>query len=295
MSIKFRNYNPNEDYIRVSNFLKEIFDDYFKVRNWTQPRWEYMHHHPYIKNFDRKKIGIWEDNGEIVAVVHPEHKMGTVYFQIAPGYENLSEKMIKYAIENLYRTGNNKKILYVYTNQHQKTLIKNVKKYGFQKKEKYSESMSIFEMPEKFNISIPEEFELISLADENKLKKIEKVLWRGFNHGKIPEYNIEDRKFMQSAPNFRKDLNIVIKNSKGDYVSYSGIFYDEKNQYSYVEPVATDPDYRRMGLGKTAVLECIRRTKKMGAKYAYVGTSMQFYLSFGFNPIYKIHAWKYNK
>ena len=32
-----------------------------------------MHFHPYIKKTDLNSIGIWEAEGEIVAVVHPEH------------------------------------------------------------------------------------------------------------------------------------------------------------------------------------------------------------------------------
>lgn len=44
----------------------------------------------------------------------------------------------------------------------------------------------------------------------------------------------------------------------------------------YVEPVATDPDYRRMDLGKAAVLEGIRRCGELGAEVAYVGSVKDF-------------------
>lgn len=41
---------------------------------------------------------------------------------------------------------------------------------------------------------------------------------------------------------------------------------------------------RKMGLGREAVYEGLRRVKAMGAKAAVVGSSQQFYYSLGFVP-----------
>jgi predicted N-acetyltransferase YhbS len=54
--------------------------------------------------------------------------------------------------------------------------------------------------------------------------------------------------------------------------------------------VATDPAYRRIGLGRAAVLEAIKRCGKLGAKRAFVGSSQQFYYSIGFRP-YATSTW----
>jgi predicted N-acetyltransferase YhbS len=69
------------------------------------------------------------------------------------------------------------------------------------------------------------------------------------------------------------------------------MFYEPTNRYAYVEPVATDPTYRRMGLGKAAVLEGIRRCADLGATVAYVGSDQEFYLSIGFEVIYTGECW----
>ena len=58
----------------------------------------------------------------------------------------------------------------------------------------------------------------------------------------------------------------------------------DASQSVLVEPVATDPAYRKMGLGKSAVLEAIRRCGLLGAKRAFVGSPQQFYYSIGFRP-----------
>jgi predicted N-acetyltransferase YhbS len=69
------------------------------------------------------------------------------------------------------------------------------------------------------------------------------------------------------------------------------MFYEENNQYAYVEPVATDPDFRRLGLGKAAVLEGIRRCAASGAKEAFVGSDQLFYQAIGFEKVYNTECW----
>ena len=132
--------------------------------------------------------------------------------------------------------------------------------------------MSCFIIPDPFPKPVlPEGFIFKSLARDNDLKKIHRVLHRGFNHpGKPLEDEIEDRKKMQSGPNFRADLTIVVQAPDGNFVTYCGMWYDKVNHFGYVEPVATDPDYRRRGLGCATVLESIRRCGREGADIAYV-------------------------
>ena len=96
---------------------------------------------------------------------------------------------------------------------------------------------------------------------------------------------------MQSSPNFRFDLTLVALAPNGDYASYCGMWYDAVNRFGYVEPVATDPDYRRMGLGKAVVTESMKRCGRVGAKVIYVGSGQPFYRSMGFEPLYEHHCW----
>jgi len=96
---------------------------------------------------------------------------------------------------------------------------------------------------------------------------------------------------MQSSPHFRFDLTTVVKAPTGNYAVYCGMWYDDKNQYAYVEPVATDPDYRRRGLGKATVLESLRRCGLLGAEVAYVWSDTPFYRSMEFSPLFKHHCW----
>ncbi|EOD01161.1 GNAT family N-acetyltransferase [Caldisalinibacter kiritimatiensis] len=296
MTIISRPYNKEKDYERVSDFLVKTYSDKNDFQNWHQPRWEYMHYHPYFYNEELQKIHdkirIWEDDEKIVGVAHFEHTLGNCYIEIDKEYSDLQDEMVQYAEENLKGQSEGRSFLTFYVNEHNNQFKEILKSRGYKNAKEYNEYMSVFETEKEFpEITLPEGFKLQSLEDENNLNKLHRVLWRGFNHGDEPDDDLSGRRLMQSAPNYRKDLNIVVVAPDGNYVSYCGMWYDDKNKFAYVEPVATDPDYRKMGLGKAAVLEGVRRCKELGATKAYVATNKKFYLKIGFETIYTMEAW----
>jgi predicted N-acetyltransferase YhbS len=158
--------------------------------------------------------------------------------------------------------------------------------------EKFDETMSHLDLSQLPDVPLPPGFRLQSLADENDLAKVNRVLWRGFNHaGPPPDEEIEGREFVQRAPHFRKDLTIVAVAPDGNYAAYGGLWIEHAHRYAYVEPVATDPDYRRMGLGTAVVIESLRRAAKEGVRKGWVGSSKPFYRQMGFREVHKIHLW----
>ncbi|ABX41900.1 GNAT family N-acetyltransferase [Lachnoclostridium phytofermentans] len=93
-------------------------------------------------------------------------------------------------------------------------------------------------------------------------------------------------------PNVDLDLKVAVVAPNGNFVSYCGMWFDKEAGYAVIEPVATDPQYRKMGLGKAAVLEGIRRVGEKGAKTALVGSSQQFYYSIGLRPYASSTLWR---
>jgi len=96
---------------------------------------------------------------------------------------------------------------------------------------------------------------------------------------------------MQSAPNYRKDLNIVTVAPDGAYASYCGMWLDHTNRIAYVDPVRTNPNYRHMGLGTAVVLEGIRCCGTEGATIDTVGSDQPFYMSMSFKKLFDINLW----
>ncbi len=294
MGINHRQYCSPDDFKLVGDFLMTNFQLGNRDGNWLQPTWEYMHSHPYLDESSLGKIRIWEDSGEIVAVVHYESRLGEVFFELHPGYIHLKPAMLEYAENHLYgETETGGRYVRAYVNDFDQEFEALVKVRGYEINEKYARPISQLVIPQSFpRIELPEGFRIKSLADENNLMKIHRVLWRGFDHEGEPSVEgIEDRKKMQSTPNFRKDLTIVVEAPTGDFVSFCGTWYESVNEIAYVEPVATDPDFRRIGVGKAAVQEGIRRCGALGATVAYVGSDQEFYKAIGFTKSFDSNCW----
>ena len=295
MSVTVRNYDHETDYTRVGRFLTDTYQSGRHHDNWFLSRWEYMHFHPMLDTAALPRIGIWEEDDNIVGVANYEDKPGTAYFQVHPDYGFLKPEMLTYAAENLNSSKDDgSRYIAAFINDFDSEFTAAAEKQGFKRSTGPSECMSEFPIPEKLpEISLPDGYEIISLADRDDLHQTNRLIYRGFNHpGEPPESGLEERRLMQSAPNFDKNLNIIVRTTNGDYCSYAGIWYEPEIRIAYVEPVCTDPDYRRIGLGTAAVLESIRRCGELGATVAFVGSEMPFYLAMGFKKLYNINRWE---
>jgi predicted N-acetyltransferase YhbS len=297
MNVNVRRYEHHTDYNRVGQFLIDTYQPGDRHDNWLQPRWEYMHYHPLFNeslSTAFSNTGVWQLNGGIVGVVHFEHCPGQIFFQVHPDLGHLKPEMLEYA-ETYLRVdaGGEKRKIEIWVKDFDNEFESIIRERGYHLVEGVKDFWSIFEIPDSFPIiKLPNGFYLQSLADENDLNKLHRVLHRGFNHpGEPPSDELAGRVRMQSAPNYRKDLNIVAVAPDGTYASYGGIWQDHVNRIAYVEPVCTDPDYRRMGLGTAVVLEGIRRCGKEGAVIAMVGSDQPFYMSMGFKKFFDINLW----
>jgi len=296
METRVRPYDRDRDFEAIGRFLVRTYDPEAVHRNWLQPRWEYMHYHPLLEEsgLDLGTCGVWEDGGEIVGVAHFEHRRGVNYLEVDPRYADLKRDMLDYAAERLWGEFKDGRAVYVYLDDRDEGLHAIAGKLGYEPKPDLAERTSTLKIPDPFCvIRTPEGFRIQSLADEFDVRKVHRVMHRGFNHaGEPPEDGLESRRRKLSAPNFRRDLAIVAVAPSGEYVSFCGMWMDPSNRVCYVEPVATDPDYRRMGLGAAVVLEGVRRCGIEGATVAYVGSDQAFYRSMGFETTCSQTPWK---
>jgi len=296
-NVAVRRYEHAVDYDRVGQFLIDTYQPGDRHDNWLQPRWEYMHYHPLFDESLRmafSSTGVWESQGAIIALVHFEHRPDKYFFQVHPDFTCLKRQMLEYAETYLsVEAGDKKRKIAIWVNDFDTGLQSLVSERGYHSVEGAKDFWSIFEICDPFPaIKLPDGFRLQSLADENDLNKLHRVLHRGFDHpGEPPADGVAGRERMQSAPNYRRDLNIVTVAPDGTYASYCGMWQDHANRVAYVEPVCTDPDYRRMGLGTAVVLEGIRRCGADGATIAVVGSDQPFYMSMGFRKLFDVNLW----
>jgi GNAT superfamily N-acetyltransferase len=290
----FRNYVHEEDYEKVSVFLKRIYKSGIESTNWLEARWEYMHYHPILNKEILPKIGLWESNGKLVGMVNPEGDFGDVYFAIDSEHPEIKREMVVYAENHLYKFVEGEKQLRMFIPDSDIGLKAIAATMGYEVNENYREYRGTSWYPANLlpvTFELPEGYKLHRLDEVYDLSKIDRVLWRGFDHGGEPDGDLSDRELMHSAPHFRKDMTFVVETPDGQYGAFSGIWYDEVNKTAYVEPVATDPEHRRKGLAKAAVLSCIQRCQALGATTFYVGSGQVFYYEIGFEHLFYTWPW----
>ena len=131
-----------------------------------------MHHHEYIRNVDLHRIGIWEADGEIVGVIHPEHRAGSVFFELDPAHADLRREMLQYAEDNLAHAAGGMRTLRIFVNDSDGELQRAARQKGYEKDDAH-EDMSRFDitgpLPEP---PVPSGFRIASLADDDDLVKM---------------------------------------------------------------------------------------------------------------------------
>lgn len=280
------------DHMRVHDFLVRINSEKTVTPNFPWGRWEWMFClERFLDTEHLDRIGIWEDAGEIVALATYEAQLGEAWFCVDESYSSLKEEMLLYALKALEKDDQFRALIPDSDAAFQDIAAR----LGFFPTQK-CEPVSVLPLHKPLlPISLPDGFSLVSLEDEYDLKKYNRVLHRGFNHeGDAPENEeaLRGRAMELSGPHSDLSLKIAVKAPNGEFVAYCGMWYLDGTADALVEPVATDPAYRRMGLGKAAVLEACRRCALRGAKTAYVGSSQQFYYNIGFRPFSRETWWE---
>jgi GNAT superfamily N-acetyltransferase len=78
--------------------------------------------------------------------------------------------------------------------------------------------------------------------------------------------NMERYHRLMATPFYRMDLDLVTVAPDGRFASCTNVWLDEESGVGLFEPVGTDPEFRKMGLGKAVVTEGLRRLRAVGAR-----------------------------
>ncbi len=286
MKLTMRNYQSEEDYWRIRDFQRKVMIlNERRELSWHVARLDYWW---WFINPDIEKIALeenvflWEtESGEIAAVLNPEGR-GQAYLQVHPGFHTpeLDEEMIASAEERLPVAGKDgQRMLQIFIDSQDKTRLQILTQRGFKRVEEagnqeYQHRRSLDEaLPDVPQIA---GYTIRPMGDGLELLERCYASGLGFHDDDIhiardnrdhPEWYHG----IQSAPLYRRDLDIVAVASDGSVASFCTAWFDDVSRTAYLEPVATVPAHRKRGLGKAVILEALHRLKKMGCKVAFVG------------------------
>ncbi len=295
MPATFRNYSGEklytQDYLKVREFLIRINRGKIQSLNFPWGRWEWMIGHGWLDDTHLDRIGIWESDGEIVGLATYEGGLGDGFFCLDERFSGLKAEMLDYARHNLSKDGKFRAIISNSDREFQRV----ARGMGFCPTQEV-EHIAAIDIGSSLHYQLPKGYSIVSMADDWNWYQYNRCLWRGFNHPGKPDDTQEQiamRKRMLSGPGVNPETVICVVAPDGNYVSHCGTWFMPGDEFALVEPVATDPDYRKMGLGRAAVHEAVSRCGKLGATQAIVGSNQQFYYNIGFDPIHVATWWEY--
>ena len=238
MSVTFRNYRNNtfygEDYNNVRNFLIDLDSSYYPFGLWDWVMTFYDTGVEWADPIGLEKIGIWENNGKIIAIAVYETNLGSAFLLAFKEYEYLKEEMLIYAKENLSKDGKFR-VLILDGDLHMQNIVSQYNFFPTQ--DKWWDLIFPIEL-EKIKYTLPDRYKITSLKDDFNLFQYGQVCWKGFDHetkGEGPFYlywekHSERYKKLWNRPNVDLNLKIFVQAPNGDFVSHCGMWYDKKSK-----------------------------------------------------------------
>lgn len=286
MKLIKRTYENEEDYWTIREFLRHVMlANERRELSWHVARLDYWW---WFVNPDLEKLPpqetvfIWEtEERELAAVLNPEGR-GQAFLQIHPNYRTLEliEEMLSTAEQWLSEVlDDGHRRLWVYVDSKDEGLHGCLRQRGYHQIEK----RDVREIQHRRSLDepLPEVpptpgYTIRSLGHGLELLERCYASGLGFHDDDIhtardnrdhPEWYLN----IQSAPLYRRDLDIVSVASDGSIASFCTIWFDDLSRTAYYEPVATVPAHRQHGLGKAVMIEGLHRLQRMGCKVAFVG------------------------
>lgn len=293
MTAIFRHYTP----------LPGIGPDYRMVRDmlvtrgiceFTYARWDWATTHGCLDTSFIGRMGIWLENDRAVAATLCDCHPGTVYLMCLPGYEYLRPEMLTQARRDLRGENGELNIVIPETDRAYQAFAA---ASGLTPTPESERDAAFFIGETPMTYALPEGFGITDMAKRYDMYQYGRVLWKGFNHEADGEGAFDPEKVKcwrafdgeMLRENLDLSLKIAVTAPDGNFCAYCGMWYEPKAGFAVIEPVACDPQYRRMGLARAAVIEGIRRVAAKGARMAVVGSDQQFYYSIGLRP-YATHT-----
>lgn len=296
MTLNLRAYQTEDDYWHIREFLRQVMllNDR-RERSWHVARLDYWWQ---FINADLEQISleenifIWEtESRQIGAVLNPEGR-GQAFLQIHPGFRTpeLEDEMLAVAEKRVAvagKDGNRK--LQVFVDAQDKPRQELLSRRGFQRVREPGEQeyqhRRLLDEPLSERQEIPG-YTIRALG--HGLELLERCYASGLGFHDDDIHVARDNRdhpewyhHIQSAPLYRRDLDIVAVAADGAIASFCTAWFDDVSRTAYIEPVATVPAHQRRGLGKAVISESLHRLKRMGCKVAFVGGYSQ-----GANALY---------
>lgn len=304
MKPTLRNYQTEEDYWRIRQFLRgvSLCNDRHDF-SWSLLRWEYWRWHVNENIFHMKLedvVTLWESDGQIVAVLNPDSP-GEAFFQIHPAFQkevSIAE-MLDVAEQKLAQTNDKGRTeLIVWVNAADEAMKRLFTERGYVRSRFKAEHMRRRFLSQPVDVPAPSNGYIVrALGDESEHPARSWLSWKVFHPDEPDEkyQGYEWYKNVQRVSLYRRDIDIVAVAPDGELTAFCTVWFDDITRIAVFEPVGTHPNHQKRGLGKAVMSEGLRRAQRLGATLAsvssYSDAAHALYASMGFTEFDLLEPW----
>jgi mycothiol synthase len=304
MKLTMRKYQHDDDHWKIRQFLREVFllNDRHEF-SWPLYRWDYWRWHVNENIFKfnlEAAIFMWETaDGKLAAALHPDGP-GEAFLQVHPDFRTpeLEVEMMSVAETQFATTqpeGRQRLHLWAHASDPLRQDLLTRRGYTKEKYPEYQRRRAMgLPIPE---VEIPAGYCIRALGDESELPARSWLSWRAF-HPDEPDDKYEGWDWyrnVQRATLYRRDLDLVAVAPDGEFAAFCTLWFDDVTRTAAFEPVGTNPDHQRKGLGKALMAEGLRRARDLGVTQCTVNSYSEragaLYASMGFTEYDINEAW----
>ena len=263
-----------DDYFLTRNFLREVFllndrlEHSWNVARLDYWRWHFIATCQITPPFEQVTTAWETDKGELAAVLHPFGD-GEIRLHIHSHSrtQEFEDEVFAYAEKHYPEETENQKYIIVPVFSDDVLRQEVLTRRGYTRRPGWNHHywrdltapLPVTPIPDGFNIR--------SMGDVSEHASRSRCSWRAF-HSDEPTTNYDGDfswfKNLQSAPLYRRDLDIVAGAPNGEISAFCTIYYDDYTRSAVTVLVGVAAEYWRCGLGKAVVLEGMHRLKQLG-------------------------------
>lgn len=280
MKLTARACTTEADFWNARNFLREVFLLNGRLEHgWHVARLDYWHWH-YIRTCNllasvEAGMALWKiADGRIIAALN--HLGGSeLRLHVHPHFRSaeLESEMLAYAENKFYATTEDgRRFVYVPIFEDDTVRQEIASSRGYRQQAGWGHHYR-----RNLNSTIPDApappgYIIRSMGGAEEHAARSWASWRAF-HSDEPDKNYDgDYAWyanLQSAPLYRRDLDIVAVAPDASIAAFCTIFYDDYTRSAVTVLVGTAVEHWRRGLGKAVITEGLRRLKRVGCTLVF--------------------------
>jgi GNAT superfamily N-acetyltransferase len=275
MRLTRRLLQSENDYWRIRNFLRQIFLLHGRHElSWHVARLDYWRWH-FIKNLQfcppiDQVMFLWETtSGRLGAVLHP-FGMNEAFLAVHPEFRSpdLEHEMIDLAEDKFsILSDQGERKMYITADDGDMLRQKVLTERGYIQRDQM-----IHRWWRDLDMTFPQApvasgYTIRSLGDHSELPARSWASWRAF-HPNDPDDHYEGWDWyrnLQSAPLYRRDLDLLAATDTNEIAAFCTIWYDDFTRSAVCVLVGTAHEHQRRGLGKAVIMEGLNRLINLGA------------------------------